>query len=282
MKTAIYHCLEKIEIKDKRMQCRIDPVDFFYLHSHDFWEIPIQLNGNPQHTLNGESFSLLPQTCILISAADLHQIHPCNTSYTALNLVISDTFMKACCDYFSPNLYESFLKSKPKVLYLSNGQFAVIKDFTTKLQSLSNNSEREPLQKMLLSYMLELFYNDNFINTNSFPKIIKDFIYFATLPENIDLKASKIPEITNYSYSYFSAIFKETTGQTINSFLTNIKMNYAYTQITKSNIPLLELSSLLGYQSLSHFITIFKKHYGVSPSRLRPTKTQKHNKNNED
>ena len=46
-------------------------------------------------------------------------------------------------------------------------------------------------------------------------------------------------------------------------------MNYAYVQITKSKIPLIDLAGILGYDSLSHFITLFKKYYGASPSHFR-------------
>lgn len=270
MNNKIHQCLEKIEITDGRLLCRWNQVDFFIRHSHDFWEIPIQIYGTPTHNLNGEMHSIPPQACILITPRHIHQIQPCDTSYKALNIVIADSFMKSCCDNFSPTLYNDFLEAPVKLLHLSNGQFSTIKDFQLKLLLLSENSPQKiTIQKMLLSYMIELFYNNNFINTVDFPPVIKDFIHMASLPEYIDLKPSQVQTLTHYSYSRFSALFKQTTNQTLNEFLTETKMNFAYTQLIRnSNISIIELSAQLGY-SLSHFCHVFKKYYGVSPSTLR-------------
>ena len=271
----IHQCLEKLEIPDGCLQCRWDPIDFFILHSHDFWEIPIQIKGATQHKLNGKTFSLIPQSCLLISPKHLHQIMPCDTSFYALNTVISDSFMKACCEKFSSTLYKELLNVPLKTLYLSNGQFSVIKDFQTKLQILPANSpQRKIIQQMLLSYFIELFYNNNFININKCPQVIKDFIHLASLPENINIKPSQISELTNYSYSYFSILFKNATGQTLNKFLTDTKMKYAYTQLGKSSdVSMLDLSLSLGYSSLSHFIHLFKNYYGAPPSFFRKIHT---------
>ena len=164
MKKKIRQCLEKLEVFDGCLQCRWDPVDFFDLHSHDFWEIPIQIKGTPQHKLNEKEFSLIPQSCLLISPKHLHQILPCDTNFYAFNTVISDSFMKECCQKFSPTLYDELLNAPSKILYLSNGQFSVIKDFQAKLQILPPNSpQKRIIQQMLLCYFIELFYNNNFM-----------------------------------------------------------------------------------------------------------------------
>lgn len=275
MKRNIHQCLQKIEVTDGRLHCRWDPVDFFIVHSHDFWEIPIQLIGTPEHELNGKIFSLSPQSCLLISPRHIHHIHPCDTKYRALNIVIADSFMQSCCDNFSPTLYDQLLTHPLKILHLTNGQFSVVKDFQLKLQLLSDASPQKIIiQKLLLSYLIELFYNNYFINNEDFPPVIKEFIHTVSLPEYINLKPSQVETITHYSYSYFSVLFKKATNQTLNEFLTDTKMNFAYMQLTKNNdISILDLATMLGY-SLSHFCHLFKEYYGVVPTFFRKNKAQ--------
>ena len=160
----IYHCLEKKEIVDGRLHCRWEQTNFFVLHSHDFWEMTIGIHGNSQHDINETSVILKPQSAVLITPKHLHKIQPCPKENNHLNIVISDSFMKSCCDHFSPTLYDEFLQMPVIPLYLSNGQFSVIKDFQAKMQILPiTDPKKEVIQRMLLSYLIELVYNNNFI-----------------------------------------------------------------------------------------------------------------------
>lgn len=61
--------------------------------------------------------------------------------------------------------------------------------------------------------------------------------------------------------------FKEKFGSTIHEFITTVRMQNAKKILTE-NCPVNEVSVQLGYKSVSHFITSFKKFYGVTPKQL--------------
>ncbi|MBL3658527.1 helix-turn-helix transcriptional regulator [Fulvivirga sediminis] len=60
--------------------------------------------------------------------------------------------------------------------------------------------------------------------------------------------------------------FKNVYGTTIRSFIIDLKMKEALHLLKEHKTN--EIASMLGYKSLSHFITSFKKHYGSSPKQI--------------
>lgn len=60
--------------------------------------------------------------------------------------------------------------------------------------------------------------------------------------------------------------FKKIYGITIRSYIIELKMKKAVDLLKK--YPVNEIPTLLGYQSISHFITTFKKFHGCTPSSM--------------
>lgn len=65
--------------------------------------------------------------------------------------------------------------------------------------------------------------------------------------------------------------FKDTFGSTIHEFITEIRMQRAQKMLSE-NYQVNEVSAQLGYKGVSHFITSFKKFYGITPKKLMLTK----------
>ncbi|WP_026954952.1 helix-turn-helix transcriptional regulator [Algoriphagus vanfongensis] len=61
--------------------------------------------------------------------------------------------------------------------------------------------------------------------------------------------------------------FKEAFGQTIRSYVTELRMDQAKVML-REGIPVSEVALNLGYKSVSHFIAAFKKKYGSTPKQI--------------
>ena len=68
--------------------------------------------------------------------------------------------------------------------------------------------------------------------------------------------------------------FKKIYGKTINTFLFEKRMEWAYQKITQSSMLIKEISEAIGYQSTSNFSTAFSRYFDVSPRRLRLSATE--------
>ena len=67
---------------------------------------------------------------------------------------------------------------------------------------------------------------------------------------------------------YLKKGFKEMFGTTIFDFYQSQRMEHARYLLYEKGLSVTEVSVMLGYSSISHFSTAFKKHTGIKPCEL--------------
>ena len=67
---------------------------------------------------------------------------------------------------------------------------------------------------------------------------------------------------------YLKKGFKEMYGTTIFDFFQSQRMEHAKYLLYEKGLSVTDVSLLLGYSSISHFSTAFKKHTGLKPCEL--------------
>lgn len=67
---------------------------------------------------------------------------------------------------------------------------------------------------------------------------------------------------------YLKKGFKEMYGATVFDFFQNQRMEHAKFLLYEKGLTVTEVSAMLGYSSISHFSTAFKKHTGLKPCEL--------------
>lgn len=82
-------------------------------------------------------------------------------------------------------------------------------------------------------------------------------------------RLNKLAAIACLSTSQFHRLFKSETGSTPFKFVEELKINKAYLRIIYENIPVGQLSVVLGYQDYETFTRAFKKRFFLSPDDLR-------------
>ena len=80
---------------------------------------------------------------------------------------------------------------------------------------------------------------------------------------------SELYKLVPYSQPILNSTFKQYEGETLISYLTKLRINYAANLLICSNYSILDISEQTGYSSLSHFNHTFKKIIGTTPSEYR-------------
>lgn len=76
-------------------------------------------------------------------------------------------------------------------------------------------------------------------------------------------------EIVPLSRSHFHALFKEETGETFVSYLSSLRCSRAAELLCSTDKPILEIALESGFNNLSHFYQLFKRHFGQTPRNYR-------------
>lgn len=107
--------------------------------------------------------------------------------------------------------------------------------------------------------------NQNNINSSVW-QIIK---YIKKNYTNQSLSIQDISDYMNLSMSYICVIFKSATNQTVNSYITNIRIEDAKKLLINSNESLVQIAKTVGYGDVKYFCKTFKKITEISPSEFK-------------
>lgn len=84
-----------------------------------------------------------------------------------------------------------------------------------------------------------------------------------------DLNRERIAGHVFISPSYLSRIFQVCTGYSLIEYLTKIRIDQAKKLLRETQIPVIEISRQVGYQSPQYFSRVFKKKEGIPPIEYR-------------
>ena len=145
--------------------------------------------------------------------------------------------------------------------------------YTDSLENIYINAQTQ----MLLLYSLECMLGDDkevesfqckfLANEADREKIIKAReVLLQHIGEPLTIK--ELSRKVAINECYLKKGFKELFGTTIFDFYQSQRMEHARYLLYEKGLSVTEVSVLLGYSSISHFSTAFKKHTGLKPSEL--------------
>ncbi len=89
-----------------------------------------------------------------------------------------------------------------------------------------------------------------------------------------DLSVEKVCNYLGLSATYFSTVFKKETGYSFVSYLTQVRMEKALQLLQTTQEKAYIISEMVGYIEPNYFSYVFKKQYGVSPSKYRSSQVK--------
>jgi AraC-like DNA-binding protein len=145
--------------------------------------------------------------------------------------------------------------------------------YTDSLENIYINAQTQ----MLLLYSLECMLGDTkdvdsfqckfLANEADREKIVKAReVLLQHIGEPLTIK--ELSRKVAINECYLKKGFKELFGTTIFDFYQSQRMEHARYLLYEKGLSVTEVSVMLGYSSISHFSTAFKKHTGVKPCEL--------------
>jgi YesN/AraC family two-component response regulator len=254
------------------------PVPETNYHCHeDFIELSFIISGSVDYLIDMENYTL-KKGQVLISNPGLYhkELFNENTSCRELHIGITNV-----------NIFNSSKKNyidigDKNILTLTNYKDEILKVCNEIIDEQRNHKQTSPFMlKSLVMKLLILLHreiNEEIPNLNS-----QEFSFKSrekkSLVEAITkyLTNNYIEDISLYTLSknmylspvYISKIFKELMGDSPINYLIRIRLSKAKELLQKSNLSIKEISEAVGYKDPYYFSKLYKKYYGISPSKQR-------------
>ena len=94
---------------------------------------------------------------------------------------------------------------------------------------------------------------------------------FAHVRENIaqELAVAELAQVVGMSQYYFSKLFKLSTGTTPHQYVMRQRVERAQEILREGRTPLAEVATHVGFETQSHFTSVFRRLSGVTPKHYR-------------
>ena len=142
--------------------------------------------------------------------------------------------------------------------------------YTQAMQLESPEALREWLDESCVKMQTEVL-NERSDTTKSF--VARAIEYVKEHYADTDLGIETICGYLNVSAAYFSTVFKKETGKTFINYLTDYRMEAAVELLLMKNEKTYVIAESVGYSDPNYFSYVFKKQYGMSPSKYKASRS---------
>lgn len=111
-----------------------------------------------------------------------------------------------------------------------------------------------------------LVHLDGFDNSIS---VVRDAERYIADNFDSNLTIKDIADEVYLTPQYLCKVFKTATGNTINSHITDMRMDKAKELLLDRNLKLYEVAAQVGYRDANYFARVFKRYFDMNPSEYR-------------
>ena len=245
------------------------------LHTHDFYEFFLIIEGSCLHQINGKTQYLETGALVFIRPNDVHCYAqngnddcqfiniPCRTE------IIDSTFLYLGNSYNSTKLIESSLPCYTLLTTVAIERFILLYEKMIMFSSVEKSQSRFNLLNLLVEIFVQYFSNTDTIQEKTFPLWFEILLIKMQKKENFTKGLSTMQEISEKSIGHLDRIFQHYLNLTPTHYINNLRLNYAKSLLATTTSSATDICYEVGFGNLSHFYHLFKLEYKMSPLEYR-------------
>lgn len=238
-----------------------------YSHCHTAYEIYVLKEGERTVTIDNTEYSVRAGDATLFSSNIEHKSRG-ESPFSGICIHFSERYIDL---YFTAETKKYLMKCfRHKVISLADKDFETIKNIADKFSENSANNF------IALAYILDILNNSiNLCNTGissadgkkmkKSQKIIEytneNYVYIK--------KISDITELFNVSENYVFQVFRKNYNVTPKQYINKLRISNACHKLKYSEKTIKATAYDCGFDSYEHFINVFKKIMGMTPTEYR-------------
>ena len=262
------------------------PVEFHYVekghpkyempfHWHTEFEFVLVLDGQFRMSLDGKEVALHKGDVALISGGVVHGGTPIDCTYECVVLDLLDLLDT---NKVSQNMIEDILNNDVLIVtkHQKGSEINILADRMFEAMEKEYAGYELTVKGLLLQILGELVKNKSYAaqnnektNYSKRTKQLKSSLRFIHSNFNRTITLTELASEAGMSPKYFCRFFKEMVNRTPIDYLNFYRIERACQLLSKNEKSITEIAFDCGFNDLSYFIKIFKKHKGVSPKQYQ-------------
>lgn len=244
-------------------------------HTHDFYEIFLVVEGTVVHTVNNVRQVLSAGTMVFIRPHDVHSFERNgNDEFSILNVNFRSNTMLHAFDYLGSGFKPERLRETelPPMLHVSTADIEHtlgLYQRTTALLSDSRENHMTPVRAYLMELLLRFFYPRAEIVSSAGPKWLHELLKEMNSKDNLTEGLARMQQLSPVSPEHLCRTVKKYMDKTPTEWINEMRLRVASKLLESSMNDVATISYDAGFNSLSHFYTLFFKQFGMSPNAYR-------------
>lgn len=263
-------------------QARSEQPDKGYYHWHQCCEILVIHEGEGTVTIGPQVMSMEAGTLFFFQPFQLHKVFAVpkpDKPYVRSIIHVNQTMAMSYLEHFPRHLnffHRLCHGSKVRSSYRLGQQTALLFDlmaFHMRNEDHQQGARNEEHMTLLLQTLSILKTNDP-SHSGSAPAY-RELTYAEQIMFWIEhnymhpFELEQLAEELHISKSYVSRIFRRETGSTITEYLLARRFKRACDLLEATSLSIDAIAGELSFNTTSHFISMFKKAYGITPLQFR-------------
>ena len=241
-----------------------------YSHCHAAYEIYILKSGERTVTIDDMEYTAGAKDATLFPSNSYHKSSG-DTPFSGICIHFSERYIDL---YFTAEAKKQLMKCfKHKVIRLNDANFETI---TTIVDNFTENATNNFL--ILASVLDILNHSSNSLGSKLKAKnereMKKSQRIIGYVNENYAFikRISDITELFGISENYVFQIFRKSYGMTPKQYINKLRINNACHRLRYEKKSIKSIAYDCGFDSYEHFINVFKKTVGYTPSKYKQLK----------
>lgn len=243
-------------------------------HCHDYFELFLVHHGSASHRVNGTTQPLIKGTVVFVRPEDTHSYTDMSSDFEIINMLLPCATINSLFEYLGEGFNSGRLIADPTppMAQLS------FNDYKSLVQEL----EQLVLSKKILKTKSDAIFRITLMRiiVKCFPIVPEDrvtqmpvWLRWLTLEmmkkENFSEGLPAMQRLSGKSKEYIARSCRKFLHKSPTEFINELRVEYSARAIMFSGEKIIDICAEVGFESLSHYYHLFKKIYGVAPSRFR-------------
>lgn len=247
-------------------------------HAHEFIELSIITKGRGTYYIDGKEYPVTTGDLIIFNPGTYHKSLLTCPEDTAVEYYIGfsnihlrdqkpDTFplpggriVSSMREIVRQDVFKICDAMRKEYQTYHRGRYFILKAYLIQLLVILLREQQETIEE----------YKGYVFNSINKKYIVTQMKRFFTEHYHEKISLDQVAQNMYLSTFYISKIFKSETGDTPINYLIELRMEKARDLIeNEPSFSVQKIAAMVGYDDAYHFSKLFKKHFGVAPTKYR-------------